>query len=116
MSIEEFYIAIGHTADNIIDRLGDKFFIKKFIVKFLNDKTFENLKEDIENKNLEKANFDAHTFKGVCAVLDFIKLKKLTEQLMLCLKDNDSYDEIWQMITNEYNLIIQTIKNTNWEV
>ena len=115
MTIEEFYTKIGGSAENILERLGEKSFVKKFIVKFLNDPTFEMLKEDVKNKNFEKANFDAHTLKGVCSVLDFNKLKALTEQFVLCLKQDKNYDEIWQLLNNEYNLIIQTIKNANFE-
>ncbi|MGN0961638.1 MAG: Hpt domain-containing protein [Christensenellales bacterium] len=115
MTLEEFYNAIGGSADNILERLGEESFIKKFIVKFLNDPTFETLKEDVETQNLDKANFDAHTLKGVCAVLDFVKLKELTEQFILCLKQHTSYEDIWQMLKVEYNLIIETIKMSNWE-
>ena len=102
MSIDEFYKIIGGNAENIIERLGNECFIKKFVVKFLNDPTFELLKNDVENKNLEKANFDAHTLKGVCAVLDFIKLEQLTKQFVLCIKQNISYDEIWNKLQEEY--------------
>ena len=48
-------------------------------------------------------------------MLGFIKLKELTEQFLLCLKQDESYEEIWQLLKNEYELIIQTIEKTNWK-
>ena len=114
MTLEEFYIKIGGNADNILQRLGEEAFIKKFIIKFIDDPTFEMLKEDVENKDIDKANFDAHTLKGVCALLDFIKLKQLTEQLVLCLKQGINYNQVWQKLNDEYDFIVQTIKQTNW--
>ncbi|MGN1201578.1 MAG: Hpt domain-containing protein [Candidatus Caccovivens sp.] len=115
MTLEEFYDIVGGNANNILNRLGEESFVKKFIVKFLSDPTFEMLKEDLENKRLDKANFDAHTLKGVCAVLDFVRLKELTEQFVSCLKNHKNYEESWTMLTDEYNLIIQTIHQSNWE-
>lgn len=115
MTLEQFYNIIGGSSIKILDRLGEESFIKKFIVKFLDDPTFKLLNEDVQNKNLDKANFDAHTLKGVCAMLGFIKLKELTEQFLLCLKQDESYEEIWQLLKNEYELIIQTIEMTNWK-
>ena len=94
--------------------LREKAFVKKFIVKFVSDPTFDNLKKDIKNQNIEKAYFDAHTLKGVCAVLDFIKLKELTEPVVTHIKQNKIDKDIWVMLENEYNLIIETIKGTNW--
>lgn len=114
MTLEEFYIQIGSNADAILERFGDQAFIKKFIIKFLDDPTFQMLKEDVENNNIDKANFDAHTLKGVCALLDFINLKQLIEQFVLCIKQGNSYNEVWQRLSDEYNFIIQTIKQTNW--
>ena len=114
MSVEEFYITIGGNYNNILERLGEKTFIQKFIIRFLDDTSFALLNEDIKNKDFEKANFDAHSLKGVCAVLEFTKLKELTEQFSLCLKQGKDYEYVWQMLENEYNFIIQTINKSNW--
>ena len=115
MSLEEFYNIIGGNADMILNRFNDEMFIKKFIVMFLDDPTFKQLNEDIKNNNKEKANFDAHTLKGVCAILDFIKLKEAVEQFTLCLKQGNNFDEIWQTVVKEYNLIIETINKFKWK-
>ena len=115
MSIENFYNKIGGSANNILERLGEKSFVKKFIVKFLNDPTMDMLRKDVKNKDLNKATFDAHTLKGICSVLEFVRLKEFTEQFLLCLKQNENYNKSWKLLNNEYNFIIKTIKKENFE-
>lgn len=65
--------------------MGKEALFVKFLMKFVDDKSFQNLKEQIENGECEEAFKAAHTLKGVAANLAFDELAKvagdITEEL-----------------------------------
>ena len=85
MTIEECYQQLGGDYSEVVKRLSALTLIKKFISKFLQDKSFENLCGEIQSGNRRGAFRAAHTLKGVCQNLGFGKLmissEKLTEAL-----------------------------------
>ena len=54
---------------NTLNRFPNEAFIKKFVLKFLDDNSYANLKEAIAAGNVEEAFRAAHTLKGVCLSL-----------------------------------------------
>ena len=48
--------------------------IQRFTLKFLEDQSYLQLKQALENKNYEDAFRSAHTLKGVCQNLSFDRL------------------------------------------
>ena len=85
MTIEECYQQLGGDYSEVVKRLSALTLIKKFISKFLQDKSFENLCGEIQSGNRIGAFRASHTLKGVCQNLGFGKLmissEKLTEAL-----------------------------------
>ena len=67
-------------------RLSALTLIKKFISKFLQDKSFENLCGEIQSGNRRGAFHAAHTLKGVCANLCFDRLLASAGQLTELLR------------------------------
>ena len=66
MTIQECYEAIGGNYEDVLGRLQNDALIRKFTLKFLEDQSYLQLKQALENKNYEDAFRGAHTLKGVC--------------------------------------------------
>ena len=85
MTVRECYEKIGSDFDKVLGRLGSEALVKRFAVKFLEDKSFEELTESLKEKDGEDAFRAAHTLKGICANLGLDRLYEvdceLTEKL-----------------------------------
>lgn len=53
MTIKECYDAMGADYQNTLNRFPNEAFIKKFVLKFLDDNSYANLKEAIAAGNVE---------------------------------------------------------------
>ena len=71
MTIQECYEAIGGNYEEVLGRLQSEALIRRFTLKFLEDQSYLQLKQALENKNYEDAFRSAHTLKGVCQKLSF---------------------------------------------
>lgn len=85
MDLKEMYDEIGGNYNEAKSRLMNDALIEKFALKYEADGTFEELKQAVSEKDIEKSFRAAHTLKGVAANLSFNELAKaaseLTEQL-----------------------------------
>lgn len=106
MTVRECYEKMGADYDGLLSRLGSEALIKKFAVKFLNDTSFQDLKEALEAKDGERAFRAAHTLKGICLNLGFDNLYKPSEAITEKLRgggDTDGCEEMLSAVENEYN-------------
>ena len=74
MTMQECYKAIGGKYEAVLGRLHSEALIQRFTLKFLEDQSYLQLKQALENKNYEDAFRSAHTLKGVCQNLSFDRL------------------------------------------
>ena len=85
MTIQECYCELGGDFAQVEKRLPSVSMVKRFITKFLDDGSFSQLCEAMEDGRREEAFRAAHTLKGVSANLGFDRLQasadKLTELL-----------------------------------
>lgn len=114
MELKEFYAKVGGDYDVVLQRLPAPSMIKKFVGKFANDPSFEELKAALQEKNLEAAFRAAHTIKGTAATLGLDTLAKaaseLTEQLRgASVMPQESYikeiEEAYQMTIDQIGMI-----------
>lgn len=93
MTVKEFYEITGGDYDRVTELLLKDKLIKKFVLKFANDGSYNSLKEAIANGDIEASFHAAHTLKGVSANLGFVRLQSavsdLTEQLRPCTEQAD---------------------------
>ena len=61
MTIQECYEAIGGNYKDVLGRLQSEALIRRFTLKFLEDQSYLQLKQALENKNYEDAFRSAHT-------------------------------------------------------
>ena len=65
MTICEFYTVIGGNYDEVLGRLQHEELVRRFVKRFLTDRTHENLVAARNNNDVASAVRAAHTLKGV---------------------------------------------------
>ena len=65
MTMRECYEAIGGNYEDVLGRLRSEALIRKFTLKFLEDQSYPQLKQALNDKNYEDAFRSAHTERGV---------------------------------------------------
>ena len=87
MTLQECYEALGGNYQEVSSRLPSEKFIQKFVLKFLDDQSYQLLEDSWQSGNDEEAFRAAHTIKGVCQNLDFTKLYQSSSQLSEALRN-----------------------------
>lgn len=113
MTVKECYEKMGANYDNVLSRLGgSEDLVKRFALKFLNDSSYQNLEQQLQNKDVEEAFRAAHTLKGVCLNLGFDNLftvsSDLTEKLRA--KELDGADELFEKVKEQYEITVEALK------
>ena len=86
MSLKECYIALGGDYDDVISRLRTEKLVQKFVLKFLNDPSYDNLCKALEAEDYEEAFRASHTIKGVCQNLGLTRLLDSSSRLSEALR------------------------------
>ena len=114
MTIQECYKAIGGNYEAVLGRLHSEALIQRFTLKFLEDQSYLQLKQALENKNYEDAFRSAHTLKGVCQNLSFDRLYEVSNELTELLRDRTGEQpgipEAMVKVTEVYEMTIEEIK------
>lgn len=93
MTVRECYEAMGADYEDVAGRLRTDERIKKFVLKLLNDKSYDLLISSIESGDMKEAFRAAHTLKGVCQNLSVTKLYHSASKLADRLRDGQEYGE-----------------------
>ena len=111
MTIRECYGELGLDFDAVLSRLVNEKLVQKFALKFLDDPSFQNLKDALYSKDVETAFRAAHTLKGVCLNLGFDNLYKasfdITEKLRG--RDTEGCEELLAKVEEQYNNTVDAI-------
>ena len=115
MTMQECYKAIGGNYEAVLGRLHSEALIQRFTLKFLEDQSYLQLKQALENKNYEDAFRSAHTLKGVCQNLSFDRLYEVSNELTELLRDRTTGEkpgipEAMEKVTEVYEMTIEEIK------
>lgn len=114
MTMQECYKAIGGNYEAVLGRLHGEALIQRFTLKFLEDQSYLQLKQALENKNYEDAFRSAHTLKGVCQNLSFDRLYEVSNELTELLRDRTGekpgIPEAMEKVTEVYEMTIEEIK------
>lgn len=113
MTLQECYNIIGDYND-VMKRLPREKMVIKFILKFLDDKSYQQLISSIENNDYKAAFMAAHTLKGVCQNLSFTRLYEssniMTETLRGENPDKTILAELTEKISEDYRITSEAIK------
>lgn len=113
MTVKECYDAMGADYEDVMRRLRTDERVKKFLLKILDDKTFQLLNQSMEEKNMDEAFRAAHTLKGVCQNLSLTRLYGSSNQLSEQLRENREYsqkvEELVAQVKEDYDITIASI-------
>lgn len=113
MTINECYEAMGSKYEAVLARLGNEALVRRFALKFLQDPTFDQLKEKLQEGDGKEAFRAAHTLKGVCLNLGFIPLGEASSELTEALREKNDCsgcEELMERVSAEYERVITALQ------
>lgn len=105
-------VAMGLNMDTAMERfMNNESLLERFLKKFPNDKSYQDLLAAIENEDTDAAFVAAHTLKGVSANLSLESLQKVVgEQTELFRnKDFESGAKMMPAVTEIYENIVAVL-------
>ena len=87
MTLQECYAAMGGNYEEVLGRLRSDRLIQKFVLKFMDDGSYQLLLDSMASQNYEDAFRAAHTIKGVCQNLSIDKLQASSSRLCESLRN-----------------------------
>lgn len=112
MTVKECYEQMNGDYDEVMSRLRKEDRVQKFVLKFLEDKSFELLCTSLEANNGEEAFRAAHTLKGVCQNLAFSQLYRSSFEITEALRNGISTEapKLLEQVKADYKLTVDAIK------
>ena len=112
MTLQECYAAMGGDYAGVTSRLPTERMVQKFVLKFLNDGSYDLLVRSMEAGNYEEAFRAAHPIKGVCQNLDFTRLYQSSSQLSEALRNGYSPEApaLAEQVTEDYRQTVTAIR------
>lgn len=111
MELKECFNTIGGNYDDVMGRLLTEERVKKFLLMFLKDTSFSDLKASLEAHDYDSAFRAAHTLKGICANLGIERLGKSASEITEALreKNNDTADELFLTVAENYSITVEAL-------
>ena len=111
VNMRELYKKIGGDYDDVLKRFGNENMIVRFVFKFLDDKSFEMLRDAVSGNKIEEAFRAAHTLKGICLNLGFGNLGTVSSEMTEKLRAGDAENgfAMYDTLCNEYKKTIEAI-------
>lgn len=107
LTIEKLKL-FGANADEGLQRcMNNEAFYLKLISRFLEDKTFDKLKTEIENNNLEEAFKASHALKGVLGNLSLTPLYDIIYEMTELLRNQTKCD--YSEYIKKYEALMQNL-------
>lgn len=112
MNVEKLRNA-GIEYENGVHRLcGKEDLYQRFLKKFIEDESFNELKMNIEQNRYAEAFKCAHTLKGIAGNLSMERLYEPCCELVEVLRNGqyDAIDEFFKQVSEAYEKVIEAIK------
>ena len=115
MTLKECYERFGGDYEDVFSRLRTEGRIEKFIVRFLDDDSYDRLCECLASNDAEGAFRAAHTLKGIAQNFSFTKLflsaEEITEALRPGTGDPDAdFEALLANVTSDYERVRKAIQ------
>ena len=112
MTIKQWYQAMGADCGEMSQRGASEAMIRKFAVKFPEDKSFAELTKALEQGDVETAFRAAHTIKGLCLTLGFSHLTAPASELTELLRAGrlDGSEVLYGQLAQAYNRTVELLR------
>lgn len=112
MTLQECYAALGGDYEEVTGRLRSARLVQKFVLKFLNDPSYDNLIRSMEEQAYDEAFRAAHTIKGVCQNLSFTTLYESSSRLSEALRSGYSPEApaLVEEVSRDYRQAVDAIR------
>lgn len=112
MTLQECYLEIGGDYEGVTARLMNERIVQKFLLKFLDDASYDTLLQSLEAENEEEAFRAAHTLKGICQNLGITRLGDSSSRLTEALRHRNSqeYPELLALVKNDYHQTVSAVR------
>ncbi len=103
---------MGGNYEEVVGRLRSERLIQKFVLKFMNDGSYQLLVDSMASKNYEEAFRAAHTIKGVCQNLALTQLLESSSELSEALRHGytPEADGLADRVSQDYRQTITAIQ------
>jgi len=112
MTLQECYVVLGGNYEEVLARLRSERLVKKFVLKFLNDKSFELFCNMMKERNADEAFRAVHTIKGVCQNLGFTRLLQSSSLMSDALRHGftPEADKLAPQLAADYQATVDAIR------
>lgn len=111
MTLQELYERIGGDYSATVARLMNDRLVQKFVLKFLDDGSYNLLVTSLESGNYDEAFRAAHTMKGTCANLGLTVLQASSSELTEALRaGNHEVDDLFRKVAADYKDTVAAIE------
>lgn len=113
MTVQECYEAMGADYKEVLRRLGNAERVERFLLKFPEDRSYEELIRAMESGDCESAFRAAHTLKGICLNLSLTPLAESSIALTESLRGGERSEEtgsLFEAVIRDYDRTIQAIR------
>lgn len=111
MKVSECLSVLGGDYESVMGRMMSEDRIKRFLLMFCEDTSFDELCSGMEEGDYAKAFRAAHTLKGVCSNLGLENLGKSASTITEALRGNinNGADALLPQVIEDYNIAIDAI-------
>lgn len=112
MELREIYEQINGDYDSVFSRLHNDERIKKYLLKFINNKLDTLIRNALDAGDYETAFREAHNLKGICANLNIDKLGKSASELTEALRGRNPEVDISSLVEAmqaDYDMTIRAL-------
>ena len=112
MTLKECYVSLNGDYDEVMGRLRSERLVQKFVLKFLDDGSFDLLCRSMEAGDQPEAFRAAHTIKGVCQNLSFTRLFTSASQLCEALRPGGppQSPDLFTQVKTDYEATLSAIR------
>ena len=112
MTLRECYAAMGGDYEDALGRLRSEKLVNRFVLRFLDDKSYDLLCASMDAKDYGEAFRAAHTIKGVCSNLAFTVLGRSSSELSEALRYGytPGADALVEQVKEDYRQTMEAIR------
>lgn len=112
MTLRECYAAMGGDYEGVTGRLRGERLVQKFVLKFLDDNSYDTFRGAMARKDYEEAFRAAHTIKGVSQNLGFTHLQESSSQMSDALRGGwtPKADDLVDRLEKDYTETMTAIR------